>query len=236
MSSSLRSLVFAVVTGLVCASLLTAAATGLRPFQEANMELDRQHNILGAVGLIDPASLPDPAAIQALYAEKIRPLWVDRSGRLLDKAGSPEDLPLYLCLEGQDLTAYVIPIDTRGLWGQIKGYLAVEKDGSTIAGFTVFKHAETPGLGGEIEKRWFQKNFAGKRIVNRAGQFVSVAVAKGKVGESVPADLRDHYVDGISGATLTGKYLSGGLKKVLGDYEPVAVQFRQNRYPQAMQQ
>jgi len=235
MSRSLRSLAFAVVTGLVCSALLTAAATGLRPFQEANMELDRQRNILGAVGLIDPAADQDPATIQTLFAEKIRAMWVDTSGRLMDKAQSPKELPLYLCLDGRDLKAYVIPIDTRGLWGQIKGYLAVEKDGSTIAGFTVFKHAETPGLGGEIEKRWFQKNFAGKRIVNRAGQFVSVAVAKGKVGESVPADLRDHYVDGISGATLTGKYLSGGLKKVLGDYEPVAVQFRQNRYPQAMQ-
>jgi Na+-transporting NADH:ubiquinone oxidoreductase subunit C len=36
-------------------------------------------------------------------------------------------------------------------------------------------------------------------------------------------------VDGISGATLTGKFLSEGLKDILLDYEPVSVQFRQNR-------
>jgi Na+-transporting NADH:ubiquinone oxidoreductase subunit C len=233
MFSRLRSLVFAAVMGLICAVLLTAASSGLRPYQEANMELDRQRNILAAVGLIDPETNPAPGTVRGLYHDSIRSMWVDGSGRLHDSAQSPADLPLYLCLDGQTLRAYVIPIDTRGLWGPIKGYLAVEKDGSTIAGFTVFKHAETPGLGGEIEKRWFQKNFAGKRIVNRAGQFVSVAVAKGKVGETVAADLQDHYVDGISGATLTGKYLSGGLQKILSDYEPVAVQFRQNRYPGA---
>jgi len=232
MSSPVRSLVFAVVMGLVSTVLLTAAASGLRPFQEANVALDRQRNILAAAGLIDLEADPDPATIRSLYHETIRPLWVDQQGRLHDAPRSAADLPLFVCLDGEDLRAYVIPIDTRGLWGQIKGYLAVEKDGSTIAGFTVFKHAETPGLGGEIEKRWFQQNFVGKRIVNQTGQFVSVAVAKGKVGEMVAADQQDHYVDGISGATLTGKYLTGGLKKILGDYEPVAVLFRQNRFPE----
>ena len=31
-------------------------------------------------------------------------------------------------------------------------------DGQTVAGFSVYQHAETPGLGGEIEKPWFQQN------------------------------------------------------------------------------
>jgi Na+-transporting NADH:ubiquinone oxidoreductase subunit C len=33
-------------------------------------------------------------------------------------------------------------------------------------------------------------------------------------------------VDGISGATLTGRFLSEGLHDLLRAYEPVAVQFR----------
>jgi Na+-transporting NADH:ubiquinone oxidoreductase subunit C len=36
-------------------------------------------------------------------------------------------------------------------------------------------------------------------------------------------------VDGISGATLTGQYLTEGLKDTLRAYEPVAVQFRQKQ-------
>jgi len=33
-------------------------------------------------------------------------------------------------------------------------------------------------------------------------------------------------VDGISGATLTGKFLNEGMKETLRRYEPVAIQFR----------
>jgi Na+-transporting NADH:ubiquinone oxidoreductase subunit C len=35
-----------------------------------------------------------------------------------------------------------------------------------------------------------------------------------------------NYVDGISGATMTGKFLTSGLKEILQEYEPVAIQFR----------
>ena len=97
-----------------------------------------------------------------------------------------------------------------------------------MAGFTVYKHSETPGLGGEIEKRWFQKNWIGKRIVDQAGEFVSVGIAKGKVEVTVPEQQRPHYVDGISGATLTGNYLTAGIREILEKYEPVSIKFRSN--------
>ena len=56
----------------------------------------------------------------------------------------------------------------------------------------------------------------------------SIAIAKGTVGNDVPKGMRMNYVDGISGATLTGKYLTAGLKEVLEDYEPVSIRFRKN--------
>ena len=46
--------------------------------------------------------------------------------------------------------------------------------------------------------------------------------------DTVKSDKHSHYVDGISGATLTGKYLTTGLKEVLENYEPVSIQFRKN--------
>jgi Na+-transporting NADH:ubiquinone oxidoreductase subunit C len=112
------------------------------------------------------------------------------------------------------------------LWGAIHGYLALENDGATIRGFTVYKHSETPGLGGEIESRWFRKNFENKKIIDSQGAFVSVRVAKGVVKEVVPQPERPNYVDGISGATMTGKFLTSGLKDILQDYEPMAIEFR----------
>ena len=69
----------------------------------------------------------------------------------------------------------------------------------------------------------------GKKIVGRSGDFVSISVAKGEVNATVPADKQTNYVDGISGATLTGRFLSAGLKNILEEYEPVSVQFRGHR-------
>ncbi len=45
----------------------------------------------------------------------------------------------------------------------------------------------------------------------------------------MPKELQEHYVDGISGATLTGKYLSQGLEATLIKYEPVSIFFRQKK-------
>lgn len=227
MSESGRSIRFAIIVAAVCSFLLTAAASGLKPFQERNMRVDRQKNILKSVGLITADEAPAAEAIATLYQERIQCLWTDPTGRIVaEDQRSAGDLPICLHVEGSAVKDYVIPINTSGLWGQIQGYLAVANDGSTITGFTVFKHAETPGLGGEIEQDWFQRNFVGKKIVNAQGEFSSIGIAKGKVGAGVPPEKAPNFVDGISGATLTGKYLSAGFRRILEDYEPVAVQFR----------
>ena len=230
MSDSIKSLLFAALLCLACSLLLTAASSGLRGFQQQNIALDKQKNILKSVGLIDPYSTRDRSAIEALYAAKIKSFWVDEAGCIITgQQQSRGDLPIYLYLEKDDVAAYVIPIDSRGLWGRIMGYLALQNDGSTISGFTVYKHSETPGLGGEIEQRWFQRNFVGKKIVNRAGAFVSIGIAKGSAREALDSEAQLNYVDGISGATLTGKLLSAGIRDTLLDYEPVSVQFRSHQ-------
>jgi len=230
MSEGMKSFWFAVAMCVVCSTLLTLGATGLKPFQEKNILLDRRENILVAAGLLDENASHSSDVVLQLYAESITPYWVDADGMAEpDGEQHPGDLPMYLCYQEGKLTAYIIPFTSRGLWGKIYGYLALDTDGATIKGFTVYKHQETPGLGGEIEKRWFRKNFSGKKIVDRDGDFVSVAIAKGNAANAVPEDKQPNYVDGISGATLTGKFLSQGLKNILLEYEPVSVQFRHGR-------
>lgn len=228
MSDYLRSFVTAAVLCIVCSLLLTAAATGLRPLQLRNMQIDRQKNLLRAVNLIDDDASYRPEQIEAIYRDNIQSLRADEEGYLVS-ADSPDavGLPLYVYLREGEIDAYIIPIEARGLWGKIHGYLALDNDGSTVTGFTVYKHSETPGLGGEIEQRWFQQNFVGKQIVDRDGHFVSVGIARGAVADRIPADQQMNYVDGISGATLTGKYLSDSMRDVLKLYETVSVRFRQ---------
>jgi Na+-transporting NADH:ubiquinone oxidoreductase subunit C len=229
MSNRLKSIIFAAILCVVCSFILTTASTGLQRFQEKNMLIDKHLNILKSVGLIEPDRKYKADEIDSMYAKFIKPIWLDPSGELIEASQRGEkDFPLYIYLEEKKIEAYIVPINSRGLWGKIQGYLAIENDGSTIAGFTVYKHSETPGLGGEIEKAWFQKNWIGKKIVDRDGEFVSVAIAKGAVEDTIAPEKRPNYVDGISGATLTGKYLTAGLKEVLENYEPVSINFRKN--------
>lgn len=230
MSESRKSIVFAAIMAVVCSVLLTVAATVLRPFKLHNIAIDMHKNILKSVQLLEPDKPYDDQWIEDTYKKNIQCLYVDEAGAIVEeKKRGRTDLPLCLYRPAEEIEAYIIPINTRGLWGKIEGYLALEKDGSTVKGFTVYKHNETPGLGGEIEQAWFQKNFQGKKITNRGGNFVSISIAKGAVLESLPEEQKEHFVDGISGATLTGKYLTAGFKEILQEYEPVSIKFRSNR-------
>ena len=229
MSRNVHTVLFAVVLCGVISVLLTAASTGLQKFQQKNIRLDRQKNILKSVGLILEKKKYSAEAVEKLYQENIRSVWTDPAGKILAAPREGEqDLPIYLYVKNEHIETYIIPINSRGLWGRILGYLAIRNDGATVSGFTVYKHSETPGLGGEIEKEWFQKNYVGKKIVNQEGKFVSVSIAKGKAAGRVPEELALNYVDGISGATLTGKYLTAGMKGIILDYEPVSINFRKN--------
>jgi Na+-transporting NADH:ubiquinone oxidoreductase subunit C len=233
MSGNLKSIIFAIVLCLVCSVLLTAASTGLKSYQQRNMAVDRHKNILLALGIITDDQPAGSGRIEALYRDYVENLWVDHQGRIVPpEQHAAGNLPLYTYVKDHTVQSYAVPVDTRGLWGAIHGYLAIENDGVTIRGFTVYQHSETPGLGGEIESHWFRKNFQGKKITDQQGEFVSIRIAKGKVAEVIPNPRQQNYVDGISGATMTGKFLSAGLKEILQGYEPVAINFRhhENRY------
>ena len=163
MSERIKSLVFAVGMCMACSLLLTAAATGLRERQQANMRLDRQKNLLRSVGLIAAGEKVPAETVQRLYADNIEQVVVNPAGDVVppDQAG-PEALALYLYRPGERIEGYIVPIDTQGLWGKILGYMALKNDGATISGFTVYKHNETPGLGGEIEQALVSEEFRGK--------------------------------------------------------------------------
>ena len=224
-NSRVNVIKFALLVSLVCSLLITVAAGGLKGFQQENIELDRKINLLKAANLINPDKKPPRDEIKALYDTHIHEVIVDSQGKIIE-SGSPSALHLYFYKTDEMIKGYILPINSRGLWGKIQGYLAFENDGQTVSGFSVFSHSETPGLGGEIESAWFQKNFKGKKILNSQNKFVSVGIAKGKVA-NLPEKTRKNYVDGISGATLTGKYLSEGIKSTLTQYEGVSITFRQ---------
>ncbi|NQY74230.1 MAG: NADH:ubiquinone reductase (Na(+)-transporting) subunit C [Candidatus Margulisbacteria bacterium] len=129
-------------------------------------------------------------------------------------------LPMYLVQDNGHIMAYAFPISGYGLWSTLYGYMALEGDGETVKGVTIYQHGETPGLGGEAEKDWFLNQFKGKKIVNQAGDFVSVKVLKANTIGKIPDSQRENVVDGISGATITTFGMDRFLKKDLQLYEP----------------
>nr|WP_319396544.1 FMN-binding protein [uncultured Desulfobacter sp.] len=234
-NSKAHVILFALILSVVCSLLITAAATGFKARQQENMALDKKVNLLRAAGLVATGEKPEKETISALYDERIEEVVVNREGQVMETQDTDSMHLYFVHARGagdshdlNNISGYIVPINTRGLWGKIHGYLAFENDGETVSGFSVFSHSETPGLGGEIESAWFQKNFKGKKILNSQDKFVSIGIAKGKAGE-LPKDKQTNYVDGISGATLTGRYLSEGIKNTLMKYEGVSVTFRQKQ-------
>jgi len=225
-NSKKNVIIFALLLSVICSLLITAAAGGLKGFQTANIELDKKINILKAANLIGKKK-PAKKEINRLYNTHIKEVIIDDQGQIIENHVS-RSLNLYFYQQDSITKGYILPINTQGLWGKIQGYLAFENDGQTVSGFSIFSHSETPGLGGEIESAWFQKSFKGKKILNAQNKFVSIGIAKGK-SSNLPKDKQAHYVDGISGATLTGRYLSEGIKQTLIKYDPVSITFRQKQ-------
>lgn len=221
-----KVILFALCVSIICSFLITATAIGLKDRQLDNMALDKKINILKAAGLVGSGN-PGREVIESLFDTHIQEVLLDSQGQIISSY-IPNALTFFFIKKDDMIQGYILPIITQGLWGQIKGYLAFENDGKTVSGFSVFNHSETPGLGGEIESAWFRRNFVGKRIINSENQFVSVGIAKGRVTD-LPAEKQDHYVDGISGATLTGDYLAKGIKETLVKYDPISIKFRQRR-------
>ncbi len=108
--------------------------------------------------------------------------------------------------EAGKIQKVVLPIYGKGLWSTLYGFIAVGGDADTVEGITFYQHAETPGLGGEIENPTWKALWKGKKLYDdptNSQKEVALHVIKGAVNPD-SADA-EHQVDGLSGATITGK-------------------------------
>lgn len=228
-------ILFSVALTVILGGLLSLASVGLKPAQQKQIELDTKKKILGAV--MDISSYKDPNAILALYDEKVESVIVDINGDEVttDQKGNPVTaekvdiqknyrfpakerlFPVYKFKNdpsSNKVDAYIFPMFGAGLWDWISGYMALENDLNTIKGVAFDHKQETPGLGARITSEEVQSRFIGKKVFE-GSDLVSVSMVKGEGN----AGLTDHQVDGMSGATLTGKGVNAMLKAYLGFYE-----------------
>lgn len=118
---------------------------------------------------------------------------------------------VYEIVEGGQTSGYILPIYGKGLWSTLFGFIAVESDKETVRGITYYSHAETPGLGGEVDNPSWKALWPGKKIYETSGE-VGLSVIKGKAAKDDP-----YAIDGLSGATITSNGVDNMIKYWLGD-------------------
>ena len=219
-----NTLLVAIGVSLVCSVLVSAAAIVLRPLQEANAAQFQQRIVLEVAGLYDPdvPVVEQFGNIEARLVDLETGDYVDdmdASSFDAEAAANDPDLsvnipkdkdiakigrravyaPVYVVLEGGEPQQYILPVRGKGLWSTLYGYLSVEPDGETVAGLRFYEHAETPGLGDQIEKEPWLSQWPGKKLYGEQGD-PQIEVVRGSVQ---PGPAAEHQVDGLSGATLT---------------------------------
>lgn len=241
--SNVYTFLFAIGMVLVVGSLLAFTASYFNPKIMLNKRLEKQQNILFAMGVNESSLTQNPDDINnfvptdkvtALFEKYVTKHLViqgdkvteDHQAYLIDLKKEKElaknpsyvrRLPLFIG-EKDGEKFYIIPMRGAGLWDAIYGFMALGENLETIKGVAFDHKGETPGLGGNIKEPFFMNDFAGESIYSD-GQFKGVTVSKGNA-DPKNIDKNDNEVDAIAGATITGDGVTAMIKKDLAMYLP----------------
>ena len=221
-----NTLIVAVAVSLVCSVLVSASAVVLRPLQLTNQEQYRQQIVLDVAGLYTPGDdiaerfeqvetrlvdLGTGAYVDDVDADGFDPVAAANDPSTSVSIPPVDDVagigrratmaPVYLVRDGDTLDQVILPVYGAGLWSTMYGYLSVEADGRTIRGLRFYEHAETAGLGDQVDKPAWRALWPGKQLFDDAGA-PAIEVVRG-IAPDGPRQM--YQVDGMSGATLTGR-------------------------------
>jgi Na+-transporting NADH:ubiquinone oxidoreductase subunit C len=237
-----RTLGVAFAVCLVCSIFVAGAAVSLKPLQQQNALLDKQRSILRIAGMTDGKmsgaevrTLFDQSITPRLidmesgqFSDALDPYTFDPTKaaddpKLSDKVPADEDIAsirrierysvAYMVEKDGQLDTLILPVRGYGLWSTLYGFIALGNDLETVRGFGFYQHAETPGLGGEVDNPRWLSQWPGKRVYDDDGK-LDIAIIKGNVDPNNPQ--ADHQVDAIAGATLTSRGVQNLLQFWLG--------------------
>ncbi len=225
--SNLYIILYSAAITVVCGGLLAYASQSLKPLQDANIALEQKQNILLTV-----MELKESDNVLDIYKKRVKAFVVDFQVNV--KPGlKPEEvivaeqykrpaeerlLPVYKFVNENDSTKVeyvVLPLYGYGLWNSIFGFVALKADLNTVQGVKFDHLGETPGLGARITSDDIQSRYKGKTAFDNE-TLLSVTMQKGE-GQDYSKD--SHKVDGMSGATLTGKGVNNMMMDYLKCYE-----------------
>lgn len=251
-NSTLYTVLFAAAICLLCGIAVASSAVALREKQETNKLLDRKSKVLEAAGLLPEGNVP-PATITQLYEENVIPKVVllktgdeatdidpatfDLQQAMKDPEKSaktpanpaqvariPQHSLLFEIQKDGVTETLVLPVEGKGLWSTLYGYMALSADTETVKGLIFYQHGETPGLGGEVDNPRWRARWVGRKAFDENHE-PALEVIKGSAG-SVEAD--PHRVDGLSGATITARGVMHLVRFWLGElgYGPTLERYR----------
>jgi len=234
-----KTLGVAVALCLVCSIVVSGAAVLLKPMQLANKNLDRKVNILRAAGvdmagqdveemfnqftvrIVDLETGEYTNEVDAANYDQRKAAKDPAFSTALDKANDIAGInrreqfaTVYLLEKNNQVEQVILPIRGYGLWSTLYGYLALKGDGNSVVGLGFYEHAETPGLGGEVDNPRWKGLWPGKKVYSEQGE-VAIDLVKGSVGVDDPGS--EYKVDGLSGATLTTNGVENLLHFWLGE-------------------
>ena len=239
--NTLYTFLFAAAICLFCAVFVSGAAVSLKDRQEENKVLDRQKKVLMVAGLMQEGANWTPEKIKSNFSTNIQVKVVelksgtyatDIDGTTFDQlkaskdpnlsslapannakvARIPNHAAVYHVMKNGQPVKVILPVEGKGLWSTLYGFLALEKDVETIAGLTFYQHGETPGLGGEVDNPKWKALWPGRKAFDSNGE-AKIEVIKGQAGS---AQDDPFSVDGLSGATITSRGVTHLVRFWLG--------------------
>jgi Na+-transporting NADH:ubiquinone oxidoreductase subunit C len=239
------TILFAIGMVIVVGSLLAFAASSLKDRITENKRIEKQQNILYAMGVNanedGSMAFVSKDVVSEEFSKYITKQLVIQDGNVIEdknaylidvkkekalakEAGYSRRLPLFIG-EKEGKSFYVAPIRGKGLWDAIWAYVAMDENMIVQGAF--FDHkGETPGLGANIKQRFFMDDFIGEHLM-ADGAFKGIAVAKGNA-DPKNANKTDNEVDAIAGATITGDGVSAMIKSDLKLYVPYFQNLKNN--------
>lgn len=242
---NLYTVIFAGVMVIVVGSILAFLASGLSGRINENMRFEKQQNILYAMGVNEnedkgsvnfvPTDVVEDEFSQYIteqivikgdeIVENKEAYLIDMKKQLaLAKKGETPELPLFIG-EKDGKKFYVIPMYGKGLWDDIWGYIALD-DKMIVQGVFFDHKGETPGLGANINQRYFMDDFSGESIMDGT-RYAGINVAKGN-NDPLNNDKEDNEVDALAGATITGNGVSAMIKETVNLYKDYLKTIRTN--------
>jgi len=233
--SNVYTVLFAIGMVIVVGALLAFTAASLKPAIAKNAELEKQQNILYAMGVNEndesTAQFVSTDVAPELFKKYISKQIVIQNGKVTEddqaylidikkekaKEISERRLPLFIG-EKDGKTYYIAPIRGKGLWDAIWAYIAMDEN-MVIQGAYFDHKGETPGLGANIKERFFMDDFIGEHLLDANGNFKGVDISKSNA-DPTNQDKTDNEVDAIAGATITGNGVSAMIKNDLSLYVP----------------